>query len=274
MGLFDKLQKSVQDKLKNVSPESLIESVQKKIQGAIPQDMLQSMQAKGEAHMEATMTLADVDNMEKQGCDVTELRRKVTERIAREAAEAAARVCNLEKLEPYKKIPRDPESEFYKALAAKAPLIGKKEWLENCLTAPIVYAAVVQAHHGLWAPYDGGHMGAVFVFSTDPARMYDTAWLLDIAKKIGEMKESPTVAPDCKTLIDTLRDDQSQFCFKLRSSLAGDVDAWCTTYVVNDTAHLPHTCLPNDRILPVLLLKPPQEGYLASFGLIPPKYLI
>ena len=133
MGLFDKLQKKVQDTLQGAVPGDLIASVQQKIQNAIPSGVLDSMQEKGLKQMEATMTMADVDNLEKQGADVTELRQKVAERIAREKAEEAARVCNLDNLEPYKQTPRDPESQFYKDVTAKAPLIGREKWVAKCL---------------------------------------------------------------------------------------------------------------------------------------------
>lgn len=274
MGLFDKLQKKIQDTLQEVAPEDLIKSVQGKIQEAMPGSLLKGMQEKGLADMEARLTLAEVDAMEKQGCDVAELRRKVTERIAREKAEAEARVYKLDGLEPYKRVPRDPESDFYKDVVAKPPLVGREKWREKCLNAPLVYTAVVQAHQGLWVPDDYGEMAAVFVFALDPSRMYDVAWLRETADRIMAMKKSASVPGDCLQFIDRLRDDHSQFCFRLGSSLVGDVEAWCVTKKFSDQTVLPHKCLPFDRIVPFLLLDPPTENHSPILQLLPAKYLL
>lgn len=274
MGLFDKLQKKVQDTLQNAVPEDLMKSVQQKLHDAMPGGMMAALQDKATKNMENTMSMADVDNLEKQGADVTELRKKVAERIAREEAEAAARVYKLDNLAPFKATPRDPESEFYKDLAATAPLIGREKWRARCLEAPIIYSAVVQAHFGLWKPGDYGSMAAVFVFTPNPARMYDTVWLKDVAGKVSEMKGAPVVPPDCQDFITRLRNDQSEFCCRLGDALTGGEEAWCATYAFSDQTVLPHKCLPNDRIMPFLLLEPPRENRSASFALIPAKYLL
>lgn len=274
MGLFDKLQKKVQDTLQNAAPEELMKSVQQKLQSVMPGGIMEAMQNKATEQMENTMSMADVDNLEKQGADVAELRQKVAARIAREQAEAEARVYKLDNLEPYKATPRDPESEFYKDLAAKAPLIGREKWLAKCLTAPIVYTAVVQAHHGLWKPGDYGSMAAVFAFTPNPARMYDTAWLKEVAAKVSDMKGGLAVPPDCREFIKLLRNEQSEFCCKLGASLTDGEETWCATYAFRDQAVLPHKCLPYDRIVPFLLLDPPVENRYASFALIPAKYLL
>ena len=266
MGLFDKLQKKIQD----ATPESLIKSVQEKIQGAIPAGMLNGMQEMGMDKMAETMSLSDVDNMEKQGYDVADLRQKVLERIRIEKS----RVYRLDGLEPYKTVPRDPESEFYKDLTAKPPLLGREKWLEQCLHAPLIYAAVVQAHFGLWKPDDYGNMGVVYVFSPGTARTYDTEWLKEIAGKISEMKKSTSVPDDCQEFIGRLQDDTSQFCMKLGTSLVGDVETWCATEIIDNQSLLPHKCLPYDRIVPLLLLEPPRQPSIASFKWLPAKYLL
>lgn len=270
MGLFDKLQKKVQDTLQNATPESLIKSVQEKIQGAIPTGMLSGMQEKGLAQAAENMSLADVDNMEKQGCDVADLRQRVLARIELEKS----RVYKLDGLEPYKAVPRNPESDFYKDLTARPPLIGREKWFEQCLNAPLIYAAVVQAHYGLWKPDDYGNMGVVFIFSPGTSRTYDTEWLRTIAGKISEMKNGSSVPGDCSQFIKTLRNDQSQFCFKLGPSLVGDVETWCATETVKNQSLLPHKCLPYDRIVPLLLLEPLREDRTASFQWLPAKYLL
>ncbi len=273
MGLFDKLQKKVQDTLQGATPESLMKSVQEKLQNAMPAGMLKGMQDKGMAQMVETMSPAQVDEMEKQGYDVAELRQAVLARIEKEKA----RVYRLDGLEPYKKVPRDRESEFFKDLTARgAPLVGKDKWLEQCVNAPLIYAAVVQAHQGLWKPDDYGNMGVVFVFSPGSGRTFDVEWLREVAGKISAVRDAPaSAAPDCRKLVDSLRNEQSRFCLPVGASLAGGVEAWCATEVVGNQSLLPHKCLPYDRIVPLLLLEPPREMSAdAAFKWLPAKYLL
>ena len=68
-----------------------------------------------------------------------------------------------------------------------------------------------------------------------------------------EMKVSPVVPADCQQFIHILRDDQSDFCFPLGTSLAG-------------------SRLPEDGIVPFLLEAKPKKQIPIQLAAIPGKY--
>lgn len=218
------------------------------------------------------MTLEDIEEMERQGCDMTEYRQRYEEHQAKLKADYERRLAMLDypKLEQYMNTPRDPESDFVKDTIALGKLSSKDR--AKMLDAKIIYGAVVQAHSALWEPRSGGGVAAVFVFAMDDEHMYNEKWLLNVANKIGEMKESNNVPKDNEKFIKTLRDSQSMFCFKLGESLSGGADAWCGTFAIDKQEALPDSCMPVTHILPLMMLEYPEYNYLARFELIPSKY--
>ena len=91
-------------------------------------------------------------------------------------------------------------------------------------------------------------------------------------EKIMEMKVSPVVPADCQQFIHILRDDQSDFCFPLGTSLAGGADAWCVTYKFDKQTILPGSRLPEDGIVPFLLEAKPKKQIPIQLAAIPGKY--
>jgi len=53
---------------------------------------------------------------------------------------------NLDKLNSYKLLPRSTDSQFFKDFAGKPPFFGKDKWSQKYASAPLLYAAVVQAN--------------------------------------------------------------------------------------------------------------------------------
>ena len=86
-----------------------------------------------------------------------------------------------------------------------------------------------------------------------------------------EMKVSPVVPADCQQFIHILRDDQSDFCFPLGTSLAGGADAWCVTYKFDKQTILPGSRLPEDGIVPFLLEAKPKKQIPIQLAAIPGK---
>ena len=78
--------------------------------------------------------------------------------------------------------------------------------------------------------------------------------------------------PDCQQFIHILRDDQSDFCFPLGTSLAGGADAWCVTYKFDKQTILPGSRLPEDGIVPFLLEAKPKKQIPIQLAAIPGKY--
>lgn len=230
---------------------------------------------------ENNMTEAEIQDMERKGYDMSEVRKKqeiTKEKQAEgEAAfadrrKATAVKTDVTKLAPYQSTPRNTDSDFFKDVAGKAPLFGKGKWMEKVAAAPLVYGAVVQANSDLWLPGDNTYYPAVFVFALDSAHMHDVQWLTETAEKVSQMKDSGEVPADCKEFMTILRDDHSEFCFPLGASLAGGANAWCVTYKFEKQAALPGKRLPEDGIVPFLLDEQPKKQIPVQLRLIPAKY--
>lgn len=183
----------------------------------------------------------------------------------------AARVYHLEKLDPYKNLPRN-DDQFVADVAGKAPFFGKDKWKKSHLNAPIVYGKIVQANSALWDSGSGKDLAAVVVFALDPQHMYNEDWLIEIADKISELKHSNSVPKDCSELIKNLRNSQSYFCFQVGESIAQTADAWCGTYSFANQADLPYSALPGNGIVPFLLMEAPKKNQFLQLKTIPGKY--
>jgi hypothetical protein len=186
---------------------------------------------------------------------------------------AAENPIDLGKLNAYKSTPRDTGSDFVKDCAGKLPVFGKEKILSAAAEAPLIFAAVVQAHGLLWKPGNvKGAKGMVFVFATDDAHRYDLAWVKGLSKKIFDLKESADVPADSKKFIQTLRNDQSSFCFPIAASLSGGAAAWCASYTIDDQSVFPKSYIPTEGIVPVLLLEKPVENRFVKLNIVPSKY--
>lgn len=232
---------------------------------------------------ENNLTEEDINQLEKQGCDVSGLRENLATRkesakeelrCEQEERDSFQNTTSLNKLKPYLQTPRDMETPFFKALAGNAPWLFKDRWKKKYTESPIVYAAVVQANKALWMPGNNDYYPAVFVFALDKEHMHDVEWLTEMAGKVGEMADSSAVPQDCRKLIETLRDDQSEFCFPIGKSVCGNADAWCATYKFGKQSELPRKALPSDGIVPFLLKAKPVENQFVDFKLIPYEFYI
>jgi hypothetical protein len=152
-------------------------------------------------------------------------------------------------------------------------LFAKSRTIEEYVTAPLVYAAVVQANHALWNPGDCTFIPAVFVFATDNTHKNDVMWLNHVASEINRLKNSAEVPSDMETLITTLRNDKSRFNLKIGKSVAGDAEAWCATHTFDRQNELPRKCLPSIGIVPFLLTPLPKDSIVIG-TLMPSKYYI
>ena len=191
-----------------------------------------------------------------------------------EEEEAFDNPTRLDRLKPYLQTPRDMETPFFRAVAGNAPWLFKDRWKKKYTESPVIYAAVVQANSALWRPGDNDYYPAVFVFALDKKHIHDVEWLSQMAEKISELSDSPTVPDDCRKLINTLRDSQSEFCFRIGKSVSGDADAWCATYKFDKQSALPRKALPSDGIVPFLLKANPVENQFVDFKLIPSELYI
>ena len=229
-----------------------------------------------------TATLEDLEAMEKQGVDVSEWKAHI---IARDSAASGDQVegtdaeasdesrfenpVDLGKLLVFKDTPRKTDSEFVKAVAGKLPLFGKEKHLQSVANGKLLFAGIVQANTDLWQPGENDFLPAVIVFALDEAHSLNIEWLNEMAAKIAEMKDADDIPADCSQFIETLRDDQSDFCFKLPPALSNGADAWCSVYKFEEQALLPRKCLPSEGVVPFILKEGPEENLGVWFHDIP-----
>lgn len=232
---------------------------------------------------ESNMTEEDIKILEAQGCDVSELRVKRAKQAAEEEEKSKQEekerenfqnpIC-LDKLKPYLPIPRDMGTPFFKAVAGSAPWLFKDRWKKKYTESPLIYAAVVQANSDLWMPGNNEYYPAVFVFALNSCYTHNVEWLQEMANKIHTLKSASQIPDDCRKLISTLRDDTSEFCFRIGKSVCGEADAWCATYKFDKQSALPRKALPSEGVLPFLLKAAPVENQFVEFKLIPSEFYI
>lgn len=191
-----------------------------------------------------------------------------------EEAALPGNTVHLERLEQFKHTPRNPEGEFFRATAGKAPLVGKDKWIENMRNVPLVYAKAVQANTALWAPGKGKDLPGAFVFAASGAHAYDIEWLIRVAEALAEMKKAGSAPQDAAELVKALITNKRYFCYKIGASISEGADAWCATYDIGSQADLPNSHLPKDGILPFLLTEPPQHDKFIKFTMIPQSFYL
>ncbi len=122
---------------------------------------------------------------------------------------------------------------------------------------PLTLASVVQAHEALWEPESSGYpegarFGLVAVFSLDPKRRDDPAWLGWMARRLGHLRETPSRDPDETRITQRLESEADDGTSRIPTSIAGnDATYWVSPHYRG--AMLPGNRLPGDGLLPILL---------------------
>ncbi len=210
----------------------------------------------------------DIDDLVSKGMNKEQVLKLRSEAIAKQK-ERLKNETHLERLDEFKKVPRDINSDFCKRGAGKAPLFGKTKFFDKVANAPLIYGAVVQAHGALWEPGDNDMTGIVIVFALDEKHRYDKKYLREVADKIACLKKESDIPADMSKLIKNLRNDQSTFYWKVGESVAGsDAETWCVTYVLKNCKMLPKRFIPNDKFIPFLVKNQPQENVMQDLLLI------
>jgi hypothetical protein len=178
----------------------------------------------------------------------------------------------LERLDGFVAVPRSADTQFIQDVAGKLPLFGKDKVLNKLAAAPLLYGAVVQAHHALFKSGNYQNLGSVIVISLAQSHMRDVSYLSDISARIAELKSAPAVPEDMKKLIADLRKDTGYFCHKVASSVSPDNETWCATFTIESQAILPMNRITDEKIIPFLLKETPQENQFIQLAIIPGKY--
>ena len=122
---------------------------------------------------------------------------------------------------------------------------------------PLTLASIVQAHEALWDPENsdyptGARFGLVAVFSLDPTRRDDVAWLGWMARRLGHLRDTPSRDPDETRITQRLEAEADDGSSRIPTSIAGnDSTYWVSPHYRG--AMLPDGRLPGDGLLPILL---------------------
>ncbi len=131
-------------------------------------------------------------------------------------------------------------------------------------TQPLVIAHVVQAIEALWVPShpdhpDGARFGLVMVFTLDPRRRDDTAWLGWLARRLAWLRDHGADDPDETRLAQRLEGEADDGTSLLPASVTGN-DATYRASPMITRSQLPSDRLPADRLVPVLLPADAKAG--------------
>ena len=225
-----------------------------------------------------------LDELEAQGYDVSEYRkakqnaRSAKNAILEEIRNAHENCTNLTKLEPYMKTPRNIESEFFKAVAGKAPWFGKDKWRRKYSEAPIVYRGVVAAQSELYKPSDKGEDAfyAVTIVAVDKAHQCNEEWMQRVIKQLQDMQAGKVDTPsDCAELVDMMNEVDNEGDWRtgmLGMSIAEGAEAYYRKDVFF-RKNLPNGFLPTNGILPQVCTNiPVKESHLPLTDNIPVQF--
>ena len=225
-----------------------------------------------------------LDELEAQGYDVSEYRkakqnaRSAKNAILEEIRNAHENCTNLTKLEPYMKTPRNIESEFFKAVAGKAPWFGKDKWRRKYSEAPIVYRGVVAAQSELYKPSDKGEDAfyAVTIVAVDKAHQCNEEWMQRVIKQLQDMQAGKVDTPsECAELVDMMDEVDNEGDWRtgmLGMSIAEGAEAYYRKDVFF-RKNLPNGFLPTNGILPQVCTNiPVKESHLPLTDDIPVQF--
>jgi hypothetical protein len=168
---------------------------------------------------------------------------------------------------------------------------------------------VVQAHSHLFQsdPKNKSACGMVLLYTLDDAHRFDKEWLAKTANRILEMKQifknqpetgiekmarlmnfkdnflysitlgsaqkkkkAKVLPEDCRGFIRTLSLDAGSFGIKLGETLGDGADAYCATYSVWDQSKLPDAKIPQNKIIPILIIEQSAGGSVSDSALLIP----
>ena len=225
-----------------------------------------------------------LDELEAQGYDVSEYRKaKQNARSAKNAMQEEIRnahenCTNLSKLEPYMKTPRSIESEFFKAVAGKAPWFGKDKWRRKYSEGPIVYRGVVAAQSELYKPSDKGEDAfyAITIVAVDKAHQCNEEWMERVIKQLQDMQAGKVAIPsDCAELVDMMNEVDNEGDW--RSGMLGmSISEGAEAHYRKDVLYrknLPNGFLPTNGIVPQICTNfPVKESHSPLTANIPVQF--
>lgn len=208
------------------------------------------------------LTEEQIDELESQGVDVTELRAKFQER--QEMIEKAG-MTDLSLIAKYERIPRDTDTGFFKSMTRNMPFFGKQKYIEKYQNAKLVYSVVVQAAPVLYEPGDVTSAAIVLLFARDEKHAKDFEFLYTIADLFVAMRDGEVEVPEsCKELVKELNDPTSNITENIKGESIDErfrgADI-CVKVAYTPQDRLPGKMIPNDDILPALYFEHSEDNF-------------
>ncbi len=202
---------------------------------------------------EENLTEEQIDEMEKQGTDVSELRAKLAEN--KKKREAAGET-DLSMLDAYRRTPRDVNSDFIRETVGKPPLFGKAKWTEKYANAEIIFPVLLQCSPQLHKVGNLENALIALIYASDSAHKDNYDFLRETADKLVKMREGKMEAPkSLKKVIKDLNKPTSSFYHVVEIPEFENATLHLATYFLTSQSSLPGSVIPNDRVLPALLLE-------------------
>lgn len=181
-------------------------------------------------------------------------------------------IVNFEKLNAFVQTPRATSTDFIRDCAGKLPMFGKDKVLNALASAPLVYGAVVQAHHALYKSGNYQNLACVVIVSLNNDHMRNVEYLRRVADYIYELRDAQTIPEDMQAIVKELRKETGYFNHKVPESVAYDNETWCATFTIENQNVLPMNRISDDKIIPFLLKETPIENQFIQLAIIPQKY--
>ncbi len=139
---------------------------------------------------------------------------------------------------------------------------------DKIANAPLGLTAVVQANNDLYNPDSDSTYPAVLVWSTSPGRMFDIAWLQQLAAKLAACKEGDPKTYGEGLVYQRLIAETSSFHDEqLPEDLTGDANTYWTVETITQS-ELPNNVIPEDGVLPYFFQKK-DNGVLSAYKIVP-----
>lgn len=123
-----------------------------------------------------------------------------------------------------------------------------RRWRADATHAPVVRVGVVQANRVLWDPRSPHFAPAVVLYTTDPRRCLDTAWVREVTDRVADLRDHRTGDPALDRVGELLDDEHSSFVEDVPPRLTGGVPArMLVTYIGREV--LPGRAIPADGML-------------------------
>ncbi len=138
------------------------------------------------------------------------------------------------------------------ALVAIGRVTGRGAGERLAAEAPLILVGVVQANESLFVP-EGNYAGAVLIYATEPSRALDAAWVQRCIEALLRAKNEGHAEHAIRAVVQDLWNERSLPDAVLPPAICEGAAARIYATAI-DAAKLPGERIPDDRLIPALLV--------------------